>query len=59
MGSKIRLLRSRDRGINSRVPFGVFGADKFRPFVQGAPKRYGGRPGRRESAGVFDGELDL
>src|SRR6516162_8186703 len=39
--SEIRLARSGDLRIRSRVSLGVFGADKFPPFVQGAPKCQG------------------
>jgi len=35
--SKIRLVRSGDLGVRSRVPLNVFGTDEFPPFVQGAP----------------------
>src|ERR1700736_1981011 len=56
---EIRPVRTRDRGVLSRVPLGVFGADKLQPFVQGAPKRYGRRPRRRESACILDRDLDL
>ena len=59
VGSEIRLLRSWNLGVRSRVPLGVFGTDKFRPLIQGAPKRYGRRPGHRESACILNHEFDL
>jgi hypothetical protein len=33
--SEIRLVRRRDLGVRSRIPFAVLRADKFHPFVQG------------------------
>src|SRR5580700_8543452 len=57
--SEIRFVRPRDRGIRSRMPQGVFGAHKFQPFVEGAPKRYGRRPRHRESATILNGDFDL
>ena len=59
VGSEIRLLRSRNLGVRSRVPLGVFGTDKFRPLIQGAPKRYGRRPRHRENACILNHEFDL
>src|SRR5215831_9888198 len=43
--SEIRLVCSRDRGLLSWEPLGVFGANMFRPFNQWAAIRYGRRPG--------------
>jgi len=37
----------------------VVGAGKFKSFVQGAPKRYGRRPGHRKSAYALNSDLDL
>ena len=51
----------RDRGVFSGVIFmRVFGANDLQPFrYQSAPIRHGCRPGRRESAGVLDGKVEL
>src|ERR1700691_6558891 len=57
--SEIRFVRVWGRGALSRVPLEVFGADKFLAFVEGAPKRYGRRPGGRENAFILNRDLDL
>ena len=57
--SEIRLVCSRDRGLLSWEPLGVFGANMFRPFNQRAAIRYRRRPGHRKSAFILDRELEL
>src|SRR3984893_8024530 len=58
--SKIRLVRSRDRGfLAGKVSIRIFGADHFPPLAQRAPISYDRRPGRREDAFIFHRELEL
>src|SRR5262249_35653554 len=59
VASEIRLVCSRDRGLLSWEPLGVFGANMFRPFNQRAAIRYGRRPGHPKGAFILDRESEL
>jgi hypothetical protein len=59
VGSEIRLIRRRYRGVFSGVQSRVFSTDDFAPLAQWTPVGHGRRPRRREDTWILDGEFEL